>query len=111
MAGSKDLLDLARGEIGYCEAPAGSNCTKYGAWFGLNGQPWCMIFLQWLFFQAGAADLLPAKTASCGALMRAAQSAGLWVTSGYKAGDVVIYDFPGGDPDGHRGQHRRGQRQ
>ena len=103
MAGSKDLLDLARGEIGYCEAPAGSNCTKYGAWFGLNGQPWCMMFLQWLFHQAGAADLLPVKTASCGALMRAAQSAGLWVTSGYKAGDVVIYDFPGGAATDHCG--------
>ena len=103
MAGSKDLLDLARGEIGYCEAPAGSNRTKYGAWYGLNGQPWCMIFLQWLFSQAGAADLLPAKTASCGALMRAAQSAGLWVTSGYKAGDVVIYDFPGGAATDHCG--------
>lgn len=103
MASSKDLLDLARGELGYCEAPAGSNKTKYGAWFGLNGQPWCMMFLQWLFHQAGAEALLPAKTASCGALMRAAQKVGLWVSSGYRAGDLVIYDFSGGAATDHCG--------
>lgn len=103
MASSKDVLDLARGEIGYRESPAGSNQTKYGAWYGLNGQPWCMIFLQWLFHQAGAAALLPVKTASCGALMRAAQAAGLWVTGSYRPGDLVIYDFPGGAVTDHCG--------
>lgn len=103
MASCKDVLDLARGEIGYCESPAGSNRTKYGVWFGLNGQPWCMMFLQWLFHQADAAALLPAKTASCGALMRAAQAAGLWVTGGYRPGDLVIYDFPGGGATDHCG--------
>lgn len=103
MASSKELLALARGELGYCESPAGSNRTKYGAWYGLDGQPWCMMFLQWLFHQAGASQLLPVRTASCGALMRAAQGAGLWVTSGYRAGDLVIYDFPGGGDTDHCG--------
>lgn len=103
MASCKDVLDLARGEIGYCESPAGSNKTKYGVWFGLNGQPWCMMFLQWLFHQADAAALLPVKTASCGALMRAAQAAGLWVTGSYRPGDLVIYDFPGGAATDHCG--------
>lgn len=103
MSTANEVLRIARAELGYKESPAGSNKTKYGAWFGLDGQPWCMMFLQWLFHQAGAADLLPAKTASCGALMRAAQSAGLWVTSGYKAGDLVIYDFPGGAATDHCG--------
>lgn len=103
MASCKDVLELARGEIGYCESPAGSNKTKYGIWFGLNGQPWCMMFLQWLFHQADAAALLPVKTASCGTMMRAAQSAGLWVTGGYRPGDLVIYDFPGGAATDHCG--------
>lgn len=103
MASCKELLALARGELGYCESPAGSNRTKYGAWYGLDGQPWCMMFLQWLFHQAGASQLLPVRTASCGALMRAAQGAGLWVTSGYRAGDLVIYDFPGGGDTDHCG--------
>ena len=91
----KHLLQIARAELGYKESPAGSNITKYGKWFGLDGQPWCMMFVQWVFAQAGGQDLLPALTASCGALMRAAQAAGCWVTGNYQPGDVVIYDFPG----------------
>ena len=56
-----------------------------------------------VFHQAGAQALLPEKTASCGALMRAARGAGLWVTGDYRPGDVVIYDFPGGGPTDHCG--------
>lgn len=70
---------------------------------GLDGQPWCMSFVQWVFAQAGASHLLPAKTASCGTLMRAAKAVGLWVESGYRPGDVVIYDFPGGAATDHCG--------
>ena len=103
MATAKEILAVARGELGYKESPAGSNRTKYGAQFGLNGQPWCMLFIQWVFTQAGAESLLAARTASCGAFMRAAQSTGRWVTSGYQPGDVVIYDFPGGGATDHCG--------
>lgn len=101
MATANDILAVARGELGYKESPAGSNRTKYGAWFGLDRNPWCMMFIQWVFAQAGAA--LPVKTASCGAFMRAAQAAGRWVTSNYQPGDVVIYDFPGGGATDHCG--------
>ena len=60
-----------------------------------------MVFVQWVFDQAKVK--LPTRTASCGALMRAAQSAGQWVESDYKPGDVVIYDFPGGAKTDHCG--------
>ena len=89
------VLRLATAELGYTEQPADSNRTKYGAWYGLDGQPWCMMFVQWIFDRAGAESLLPVKTASCTALMRAAQQAGVWVSGGYRPGDVVIYDFSG----------------
>lgn len=95
MATANEILAVARGELGYKESPAGSNRTKYGARFGLNGQPWCMLFIQWVFTQAGAESLLAARTASCGAFMRAAQAKGCWVTGGYRAGDIVILDIPG----------------
>ena len=95
MATAKRVLDIARAELGYTETPAGSNRTKYGKWFGLDGQPWCMMFVQWVFSQAGAESLLPARTASCGSFMRAAQAQGRWVTEGYRPGDIVIYNFPG----------------
>ena len=93
MATANEILAVARKEIGVKESPAGSNQTKYGAWYGLDGQPWCMMFIQWVFAQAGAA--LPVKTASCSALMSYAQAHGQWVTSGYRAGDIVIIDIPG----------------
>ena len=95
MATAKEILAVARVELGYKESPAGSNRTKYGAWFGLNGQPWCMMFIQWVFTQAGAESLLAARTASCGAFMRVAKAAGQWVTGVYQPGDIVIMDFPG----------------
>lgn len=97
MTTADQILQVARGELGYKESPAGSNRTKYGAWFGLDGQPWCMMFIQWVFASEGAITLLPARTASCGAFMRASQSQGRWVTEGYRPGDIVIYNFPGND--------------
>ena len=103
MARATDILDIARTELGVKESPAGSNRTKYGAWYGLNGQPWCAMFVAWVFSHAGAESLLPVRTASCGTFMRAAQAAGRWVTSNYHPGDVVIYDFPGGGATDHCG--------
>ena len=90
----EDVLTIAKAEIGYTEIPADSNRTKYGRWFGLNGQPWCMMFIMWCFFEAGGYEMPPIHTASCGSLMRAAQQEGQWVTGNYQPGDVVIFDFP-----------------
>lgn len=95
MATAKEILAVARSELGYREDPPGTNLTKYGKWFGLNGNPWCMMFIQWVFFQTGAYELLPAHTGSCGAFMRAAQAQGRWIIDGYRPGDIVIYNFPG----------------
>ena len=88
-----ELLRIAQQELGNTESPAGSNRTKYGKWMGLDGQPWCMSFVQWCFSQVGVA--LPKRTGSCGDLMRAAQAAGCWVARDFQPGDVVIYDFSG----------------
>ena len=100
---AEKVLAVARGELGNTESPAGSNRTKYGKWFGLDGNPWCMMLVMWCFSQAGALGLLPKRTASCGDLMRAAKAAGCWVTEDYRPGDVVIYDFPGGAATDHTG--------
>ena len=93
MATARDVLNIARNDLGYKESPAGSNRTKYGEWYGLNGQPWCMMAIQFWLNQAGVP--VPLKTASCGSFMRAAQVHGQWVTVGYQPGDIVIMDFPG----------------
>ena len=59
------IVEIALGEVGYLEkksdsqlqdksANAGSNnYTKYGAWYGMNGEPWCDMFVSWCAHQAG----------------------------------------------------------
>ena len=106
MAAAERVLSIARRELGTKESPANSNRVKYNAWYygrevSGSAYPWCMVFVQWCFDQAGVP--LPVKTASCGAMRSAAQKAGQWVTGDYRPGDVVIYDFPGGAATDHTG--------
>ena len=106
MATVSELLEIARRQIGVKECPPNSNNVRYNTWYygrEVSGAayPWCMVFVQWVFDQAGVK--LPVRTASCGALMQSAQSAGCWVTGDYRPGDVVIYDFPGGAATDHCG--------
>lgn len=106
MATVSELLDIARKQIGVKESPPKSNNVRYNTWYygrevSGSAYPWCAVFVAFVFDQAKVK--LPIRTASCGALMRAAQSAGQWVTGDYRPGDVVIYDFPGGAATDHCG--------
>lgn len=47
------VIDIAIKEIGYSEFPENSNKTKYGKWFGLDGVPWCGMFVSWVYHHAG----------------------------------------------------------
>lgn len=88
----EDVLAAARGQLGVTESPKGSNRTPFGAWYGLDGYPWCMMFVQWCFDQAGLP--LPCRTASCSELLgwyrkqRREQ-----VAASPLPGDIVIYTF------------------
>lgn len=95
MVTPKTILDIARNEVGTKECPAGSNRVKYAQWYGMNGQPWCVMFVAWVFNQACARDLLPTVTASCTTLMNRAKEKGMWVTDDYQPGDIPIYNFSG----------------
>lgn len=89
---AQQILNIAAQQVGYTENPPNSNKTKYGAWYGLDGQPWCMMFVQWCFAQAG--EPLPYKTASCSALERwYRQNRPDAVHTQPQPGDIVIYDF------------------
>ena len=89
------VIEIAKREIGTVEQSG--NRTKYGKAYGMDGVYWCMIFVWWCFRQAGASSLFygGGKCASCSQLMNWAKSQKKWVTGDYKAGDVLIYDFPG----------------
>ncbi|PRX95567.1 hypothetical protein [Allonocardiopsis opalescens] len=87
-----DVVRLAAASVGrYPEVPGGSNRNAITSWFGMNGAPWCAMFISWLFAQAGAS----------GSLGRAARTAwtGDYYTSGMRQvpesarqpGDVAVY--------------------
>jgi len=52
MNGTK-VIEIAEQEVGYQESPKGSNKTKYGEWFGMDGVAWCGIFVSWCYDKAG----------------------------------------------------------
>lgn len=92
------ILNRAKQEIGYRES--GINRTKFGAWYGsgMNGQPWCAMFVSWVFYHEG----LPlAFTTSKGFSYTPSGAAkfkqqGRWHTSSPRPGDVVFFNFGGG---------------
>ena len=86
------VLQIAQWQLGVQECPAGSNRVKYAEEYGLNGYPWCMMFVWWVFREAG---FQLRKTASCTELTNAYKKAGQWVTDGFKPGDIVMFDFSG----------------
>jgi len=89
---AEDILTIAAGEIGSTESPAGSNRTRYGVWYGWNGVAWCMIFVQWLYAQAGRP--LPYKTASCSQLLEwYRKNRPECIVTDPKPRDIVLYTF------------------
>ena len=100
------VISVAKGELGYTENPKDSNLQKYGYWFGVNGVPWCVIFLAWIFDKAGekAAFFGGAKTASCGTLLRWYKEQGQTVSANQiQPGDIVILNFHGTQDTEHCG--------
>ena len=102
------LLDLARGELGVTEQPAGSNRVKYNtAYYGRevsgSGYPWCCTFVWWLFRQAGASKLFfgGGKTAYCPTLLTYHKKQA--VHGDYQPGDVIFFNFSGKTSAAHVG--------
>lgn len=107
------LISIALGEVGYLEkasnkdlenktANAGSkNYTKYGAWYPMQAQPWCAMFVSWCAEQAGiGTDIIP-KHASCTVGVNWFRARGGWHSRiGYKpqAGDIVYFTRNGSTP-------------
>ena len=103
MAAVRQLLDIARAELGTKESPAGSNNVKYNtAYYGREVYdglwdtefPWCVVFLWWCFRQAGAAELFygGSKTASCRQLLSYHKRQAV---TDYQPGDIIFYNFHG----------------
>ena len=92
------VIEQAKADLGYTEYPANSNMTKYGEWYGMNGQPWCVMSLAFWFNEAGErmAFFGGGKTASCGMLLRWYREQGLVVDKkDIQIGDILIFNFSG----------------
>lgn len=85
------VVQKALSQLGQRENPAGSNMQKYGAWFGLNGEPWCAIFTSWC-----CDGVLPFKYSYVPAVVEAARKgkAGLVVIGQPVTGCFACYDWP-----------------
>lgn len=107
MSTPDDVLSLASADDGYSETPPGSNRTKFGSWYGLDGNPWCAMAVSYWFFDAGLP--LPASTAKGFAYTPAGAAwfrrGGRWISStgDIARGDVVFFYWPSLGRIGHVG--------
>ncbi len=66
-----DIIAIARTQLGYLEGSLegtvqlNNDCTKYGAWYGMNYAAWCAMFVSWCANQAGVPTTVIPKHASC----------------------------------------------
>lgn len=110
MATATQIINKAQEYLGVMENPPNSNNvifnTKYygravsGSWY-----PWCCVWVWYVFNEAGASKLFydGGKCAGCTTFMNWAKSKGKFITSGYKPGDVMLYNFDNVNDADHTG--------
>jgi Putative peptidoglycan binding domain/CHAP domain len=96
-------------QLGAKERPANSNKNMFGEWFGVNGVPWCNIFVSYCFL-TGAQYVLCSGFKGAGVYAKGCTfvpttEAWLKATGMWKGrteplpGDIAIYNWDGGAPD------------
>ena len=86
------IVAKAVSQIGYKEK--GNNDTIYGAWYGMNYQPWCMMFISWCAAQCGISTGTIPKLAYVPYCMDFYQKQGRYKAKGTyrpEAGDLILY--------------------
>ena len=91
---AKQIIELAKKELGTKESPPNSNNVKYNTWFyghevSGSAYPWCCAFISWLF---KAEQGLCKKTVSCENLLSWFESRGQIVKTP-QAGDIVFFKY------------------
>lgn len=108
MATAKNVMAEAVKHVGYKET--GNNHSMFGKWFGMDGAAWCAMFVSYCMNKAGAGALIKgAQTAKGSAQVSkfvAHAKKHHWLKiapANAHAGDIVIFDFPGGYETDHVG--------
>jgi cell wall-associated NlpC family hydrolase len=91
-----NILATAYEEVGYTETA--DNLTKFGKWYGLDGNPWCAMFVSWVYNKVGEGKKVAASTkngfASCSAgLAWFAKKNKLVPVGDAQEGDIVFFQF------------------
>lgn len=99
------VIEIAHSQLGVSESPANSNKNPFGKWYGMDGQPWCAMFVSWVFDKAGS----PLGKVNDEKGFRHCQSAYLiWksrneLTQNPEKGDIVLFDWSGNGTSNHTG--------
>ena len=89
-------LEAAKQHLNYQEKPI--NKTIFGEWYGMNGQPWCAMFVSWAYHEAKLGRLVNASSrkgfASCDAGLKwFAKKGKLVPVAQAQPGDLVFFQF------------------
>ena len=104
MGTPNDVLRIAAGEIGYYAPDDPQPGSKYGRWMAdVTGESWlagpstevwwCMIFVSWVFAQAGV-EFPGAPSYNTDSTLAAARKVGRVTDAGHAGpGDIVVFDW------------------
>ena len=104
MATALDIVNTAQQQVGFVEGA--NNDNQYGVWYGMNHQPYCAMFVSWVFGQNNLSHLVAAQTTKgfdyCPSGLAWFQKKGC-VVNKYdgKAGDIVFFSFAGNGQADH----------
>jgi hypothetical protein len=106
MSSGLDIVNIAQQQVGFIEGP--NNENPYGAWYGVNNQPYCAMFVSWIFDQAKLSALVAAETdkgfSYCPSGLSWFQKHGQIVDKyAGQPGDIVFFNFSGNGTAEHVG--------
>jgi len=97
------MVDIALSKVGTQErnrdgSIGNGNYTEFGAWYGMDGQPWCAMFVSWAADKAGLLNSVVPRHASTSQGVAAYKAKDMYSprSSGYipKEGDAIYFQNP-----------------
>jgi len=101
------IVEIASAYLGTKESPKGSNKTKFGKWFGLDGSPWCGMFASLVYNEAGyplgTIDFKKGYASCQFALNHFKKQGEVIPKEKVQPGNLVIFDWDGNNQADHTG--------
>ncbi|MDH6111715.1 hypothetical protein P3T36_002030 [Kitasatospora sp. MAP12-15] len=96
------MIQAAQADVGYREGPGKD--TKFGRWYGMNGEPWCDMAVSYWGAQSGNNNAV-GRFAYCPDHVKWFHGQGRWIAAheDAQAGDLVFYDWDGDGVADHIG--------